>query len=74
MISGSGGTRWGAAQRLNVQPMRPEWLPRTTSGRMLADYLSVSFVGREPVSVYALASPRVGGRFRQAIFATPPLR
>ena len=74
MITGSGGTSWGSPQRLNVQPMRPEWLPRTTSGRMLADYLSVSFVGRVPVGVYALASPRVGSRFRQAIFATQPLR
>ena len=41
---------------------------------MLADYLSISFVERVPVAVFSLASPPRGSQFRQAIFATQPLR
>jgi hypothetical protein len=59
-----------APRRLSAQTMRVEWLPNTTSGRMLADYLSVHYAGGRPLGVWALASEPVGSSFRQAIYAT----
>ena len=37
---------------------------------MLGDYVSTSWVGGRPVPVFSLAGAPVGGRYRQAIFAT----
>jgi hypothetical protein len=72
--SSDGGRRWSRPQRLTAQPMRVAWLPETTLGRMLADYVSVSFSAGRPVPVFALASQPRGGLRRQAIFATTRLR
>jgi hypothetical protein len=68
--SRNGGRAWSAPQRLSARPMRVEWLPDTSLGRMLADYISVSFARGRPVPVFALASEQRGGLRRQAIFAT----
>jgi RTX calcium-binding nonapeptide repeat (4 copies) len=57
-------------RRLSAQTMRPEWLPNTVSGRMLADYISVHYAGVRPLAVWVLASEPVGSSFRQAIYAT----
>jgi hypothetical protein len=57
-------------RRLSAQTMQPEWLPDTTSGRMLADYISVHYSGARPLVVWVLASEPVGSTFRQAIYAT----
>jgi hypothetical protein len=46
-----------------------EWMPRTTLGRMLADYIGVSWVRGRPLVVYVLASPPRGGKLRQAVYA-----
>jgi hypothetical protein len=64
------GTGWQAPQRLSAQTMHVEWLPRTNSGRMLADYISLHFAAGRPQVVWALASEPVGGGFKQAIYAT----
>jgi hypothetical protein len=61
---------WSAPRRLSAQPMRLEWMPRTTSGRMLGDYISVHYAASRPLVVWALASPPAGGELRQAIYAT----
>ena len=75
IVSPDGGANWGPAQRLNVQSMPLSWIPNTSSGRMLADYISTSFVGGRAIPVFALASePVVPGRLRQAIFASVPPR
>jgi len=50
--------------------MRPEWLPNTTSGRMLADYISVHYAGPRPLAVWVLASQPVGTSLRQAVYAS----
>jgi hypothetical protein len=64
------GSTWGAARRLNAEPMQLEWLAETTLGRMLGDYISVSFVGGKAVPVLALSGePSVGG-YAEAVFAT----
>jgi len=59
-----------APQRLSARTMRPEWLPQTTSGRMLADYISVHYATGVPLAVWVLASEPAGKRLRQAIYAT----
>ena len=61
---------WSAPRRLAAQPMQLAWMPRTTSGRMLGDYISVQYAGRRPLVVWALASPPAGDALRQAIYAT----
>ena len=71
--SDTAGARWTAPQRLTARPMPLSWIARTTSGVMLADYLSVSWAGGRPVPVFSLASEPVGAgetRFRQAIATT----
>jgi hypothetical protein len=70
LTTSASGVRWSAPQLLNAQPMRPAWIPRTRSGRMLADYIGLQFVGRRAVTVYALASEPRGGKLRQAITAS----
>lgn len=69
--SANGGATWSAPRRLNTRSMRLAWLPPTTLGRMLADYISVSWVPGAAVAVFAHASPLApDGSFREAIFAT----
>ena len=69
LVTSSDGRRWSAPQRLNARRMPLEWMPRTTLGRMLADYIGVSWVGGRPLVVLALASPPRNGELRQAIYA-----
>jgi len=69
LVTSADGTRWSAPQRLNARRMPLEWMPRTTLGRMLADYIGVSWVRGRPLVVLALASPPRGGELRQAIYA-----
>jgi hypothetical protein len=68
--SSPGGTSWGRPRRLSAQTMRPEWMPNTSSGRMLADYVSVHYAGARPLVVWVLASEPVGPSLRQAVYAT----
>jgi hypothetical protein len=69
LVTSADGARWSAPQRLNPRRMPLEWLPRTTLGRMLADYIGVSWSRGRPLVVYALASPPKQGELRQAIYA-----
>ena len=69
LITSADGTRWSAPQRLNARRMPLEWMPETSLGRMLADYIGVSWVRGRPLVVLALASPPRGGELRQAIYA-----
>lgn len=68
--SRNSGATWSAPQRLSAQTMQRAWSPNTTQGRMLADYISVSYAGGRPLAVWALASEPAGRELRQAIFAT----
>jgi hypothetical protein len=67
--SPDGGATWSTPRRLNAQPFRTDWLPRTDGGRMVGDYFSTSFAGDRVVPVFALATSPLNGRFREAIFA-----
>jgi hypothetical protein len=61
---------WGAPRRLSARSMPLLWMPNTTSGRMLGDYISVHYAGGRPLVVWALASEPVGASLRQAVYAT----
>ena len=65
-----GGRTWRAPVRLNAESMPLEWLANTGLGRMLADYISLSFVARKPVAVLSLAAEPVAGEFRQSVYAS----
>jgi hypothetical protein len=69
VTSANGGRSWGAPQRLNPRRMSIQWMPQTTLGRMLADYIGVSWVRGRPLVVYVLASPPRNGKLRQAVYA-----
>jgi hypothetical protein len=70
LIESRDGTRWGLPKRLSVQTMPLAWMPNTTSGRMLGDYISVHYAGGRPLVVWVLASEPLGSKLRQAVYAT----
>jgi hypothetical protein len=72
LVTSSDGARWSAPQRLSPRRMRLAWMPETGLGRMLADYIGVSWARGRPLVVYVLASPPRRGRLRQAIYAAAP--
>jgi hypothetical protein len=49
--------------------MALSWLPATTQGVMVGDYISTSFTVSNAISVFPIASPP-GARFHQSMFAT----
>lgn len=67
--SADGSRTWGGTRRLSTEPMEVTWLANTSLGRMLGDYISVSYAGGKPVAVLSLAGQPVGDVYRQAIFA-----
>ena len=69
LVTSADGARWSVPQRLNPRRMRLAWMPQTTLGRMLADYIGVTWARGRPLVVYALASPPRNGELRQAIYA-----
>jgi hypothetical protein len=59
--STNGGASWGAATQL-AGPMTMSWLPNTTQGRMVGDYISTSYAGGTAHPVFAVANvPTAGG-------------
>jgi BNR repeat-like domain len=69
LVTSTDGATWSAPQRLNARRMPVEWMPRTTLGRMLADYIGVTWARGRPLVVYVLASPPRAGKLRQAVYA-----
>lgn len=65
-----GGARFNPPRRLSARSMPLAWMPNTSSGRMLADYISVHYARGRPLVVWVLANEPVGGGFRQAVYAT----
>ena len=66
-----GGTTWSAPVSLDTA-MIPSWLPSTTEGTMVADYVATVFAGGNPVSVFANAGAPTGGLFNEATYARLP--
>jgi hypothetical protein len=69
ITSKDGGASWSRPQRLNAEPMQLDWLADTTLGRMLGDYVSVSWAGGRAVPALAAAG-EPGFSLAQAIFTT----
>ena len=69
LVTSQDGSSWSAPERLNPRRMALAWMPETTLGRMLADYIGVTWSRGRPLVVYALASPPRNGKLRQAIYA-----
>jgi hypothetical protein len=66
--SADGGDTWTKPRRLNAEPMRLEWIADSSLGRMLGDYISVSWAGGKAIPVVALAGePTLA--LEQAVFA-----
>jgi len=67
--STNGGSTWGAATQL-AGPMTLSWLPNTSQGRMVGDYMSTSYAGGTAHPVFPVAFvPTAGGTNCQT--ATP---
>src|SRR3989440_1488845 len=59
--SSDGGVMWSPNTQI-AGPMTLTWLPNTNQGRMVADYISTSFVGGPAFPAFAVASaPTSGG-------------
>ena len=70
IVSRDAGSTWSQSERLNAISMPPVWMADTSLGRMLGDYVSVSWTEGRPVPVFVLASEPSRGLFHQATFAT----
>ena len=68
--SRNGGRSWTSPRRLDAEPMAISSLPDTGLGRMLGDYVALSYVRGRPIAVFALALDPLGERFREAIYAS----
>src|SRR5207247_4548944 len=59
--SSDGGATWSAPTQL-AGPMTLSWLPNTSQGRMVGDYISTSFAGGTAHPVFMVANaPSAGG-------------
>jgi hypothetical protein len=65
--STDGGASWTAGTRL-AGPMSLSWLPSTTQGVMVGDYISTSFSAATAFPVFAVASAPKNGVFDEALF------
>jgi BNR repeat-like domain len=68
--STDGGNTWTAARSL-AGPMHLSWLPDSDLGKMVADYISTSFVNGEAYSVFAVANPLYTALYNEAMYTTP---
>jgi hypothetical protein len=71
--SKNGGAHWSHARTLNADPMALSWIADTSSGRMVGDYISTSFVAGSSVAVpvFSLApGPPAGSTFQQSMWAS----
>jgi hypothetical protein len=65
--SADGGATWSSNAQL-AGPMTLTWLPSTTQGVMVGDYISTSFSGTPAYPAFAVASAPSGGVFDEATF------
>lgn len=66
--STAGGSSWGASTQL-AGPMTLSWLPNTTQGRMVGDYISTSFNSSGLAhGLFAVSNAPTGSTFDQAMY------
>jgi hypothetical protein len=71
--SPDGGTNWGDPSQL-AGPMSLCWLPNTSQGVMVVDYVSTSFLDGVTQPFFALAKPPGQALFNQTIYTTAGAR
>ncbi|MBV9182405.1 MAG: exo-alpha-sialidase [Acidobacteria bacterium] len=67
--SSDGGSSWSAPTPI-AGPMSLAWLPSTTSGVMVGDYIRTSFAAGKAFPVFALAKANLGTSFDEAVYTT----
>lgn len=67
--SSDGGNTWSAPTPL-AGPMSLAWLPSTSSGQMVGDYIATSFSGGKAYGFFAVAQANSGTVFDEAIYTT----
>jgi hypothetical protein len=68
--SNDGGLTWTpGVQVAGSSSMSLSWLPNTTQGRMVGDYISSSFVAGSPVAIFTNATAPSGSAFNQQMVA-----
>ncbi len=65
--SANGGATWSSNAQL-AGPMSLTWLPNTTQGVMVGDYISTSFSGAPAYPAFAVANAPSGGLFDEATY------
>lgn len=70
--STNGGATWSAPTQL-AGPMALPWLPPTTSGFMVGDYMSAAVVNGAVYPVFCLAHARSGSVFDEALYTASGL-
>jgi hypothetical protein len=72
--STSSGAAWSPPERVNSTPMQMDWVPGTSSGFMVGDYVSTSFLSNgEAIAVVPIAGPPEGSRLDLAMYAVTGL-
>jgi hypothetical protein len=66
--SSNGGSTWTAQTQLRG-PMTIDWLPNTTQGRMVGDYISTSFSGGMATTVIAVGKQTTAAAFDEAMYS-----
>jgi len=67
VASTDGGSSWTGTAQI-AGPMSLSWLPKTSQGFMVGDYMSTSFSGGPAFPAFALAGAPKGGVFDEATF------
>jgi hypothetical protein len=70
--SSNGGATWGTPVQF-AGPMSLEWLPSTTGGRFLGDYISTSFAGDGTSHGAVIVAKLPTAAFDVALY-DPPIR
>jgi hypothetical protein len=68
--SADGGSTWSEPREL-AGPMSLDWLPNTSQGLMVGDYISTSFMHEHALPFFAVANAPSGGSFDEAIATVP---
>jgi len=70
IASKTGGATWGAVTQL-AGPMSPLWLPNTSQGRMVGDYISSSYANGLAHGLFEVATLPTGTFSRDCATASP---
>jgi len=70
VVSKDGGGTWTAGKSLGG-PMLLSWLPDSDLGKMVADYISVSFVNGNAYGVFPVAVNKAAVFYNEAMYTTP---